>query len=71
MKTRERKPAPGAYEAAYREAVLKARQLQMDVGIELNKLFGTYHVFLLPTPQNRCGHELRCEVVTPTSPTVK
>ena len=26
---------------------------------------GGYHVFLLPLPRNRFGHELACEVVMP------
>ena len=26
---------------------------------------GEYHVFLLPLPRNRFGHELACEVVMP------
>ena len=30
--------------------------------------FGGYSVFALPNPENRRGHELRCEVVRPGSP---
>ncbi len=58
------------YEEAHCRAVLKARRLNIDVGIEKVKPFGrtAYAVRLLPRPENRCGWELRCEVVTPSSP---
>jgi hypothetical protein len=40
-----------------------ANKYGRDVGLERNDLFKTYALFLLPSPQNRYGHELRCEVV--------
>lgn len=58
------------YEEAYDDAVIKARQMKMDVGLEYNSIFKEYRVFLLPPPNSRFGHELRCEVVTPTSPRI-
>ena len=33
-------------------------------GIEANDLMKEWHVFMLPQKKNRCGHELRCEVVS-------
>ncbi len=36
-----------------------------DFGLEYNKLFKTFSFRRLPLPQNRYGHELRCEVVMP------
>lgn len=43
-----------------------ANELRMDVGLERNDLFKCFRLFLLPRPENRSGHELRCEVVSPT-----
>lgn len=54
------------YLAARAEAQGKADTLKMDVGIERNDLFKSFHVFLLPAVRYRSGHELRCEVVHPT-----
>jgi hypothetical protein len=54
-----------AYRKARAEAQEKANRLRMDVGIELNPIFKSFHVFLLPSAQHRCGHELRCEAVLP------
>lgn len=55
------------YKAAREDAQKRADEMNMDVGIEANHHFGgSYRVFLLPLPQHRQGHELRCEVVTPT-----
>jgi hypothetical protein len=34
-----------------------------DRGLESNELFRSFRFFMLPQKQNRCGHELRCEVV--------
>jgi len=50
------------YDEAFKEACSKAVQNQRDYGIEKNA-FG-FSTFMLPDPKNRCGHELRCEVVT-------
>ena len=41
------------------------RFVRMDVGLEANDLFKTWHAFLLPQRNNRTGFELRCEVVSP------
>jgi hypothetical protein len=54
---------PEAYYRAYQEACLGAYATGMDHGIE-NNAFG-FRSFMLPRPENRSGHELRCEVVTP------
>jgi hypothetical protein len=55
----------GAYRAAREEAQRKADELGYDFGLEANGLFKRFHVFMLPSAQYRCGHELRCEVVHP------
>ena len=56
------------YHDAYDAAVDDARRYKCDIGIE--KLGGQFRVFMLPKPENRCGFELRCEVVTPDSPRI-
>lgn len=58
---------PGAYEAAFAAAQALANQLGREVGIEKANEFGrtVYLVKHLPKPENRCGWELRCEVVQP------
>lgn len=64
------------YSEAYNTAVLKALTLrdagfpddQCEQGLEFNALFKTYSISTLPRPQNRAGHELRCEVVRPSDP---
>jgi hypothetical protein len=56
-----------SYEDAYEQARQTATRLGRDVGIMKNA-FGGYSVFALPNPENRRGHELRCEVVRPGSP---
>lgn len=55
------------YEDAYEQARQRADRTGRDVGIMKNA-FGGYSVFVLPNPENRRGHELRCEVVRPGSP---
>ena len=57
-----------SYNEALRAAVTMARTHKQEVGLERNPLFGNYSVFLLPRPENRSGHELRCEVVRPSDP---
>ena len=52
------------YEQARAEAQQKANAIGMDYGVERNRTFGTFAVFMLPGRDNRFGHELRCEVVT-------
>lgn len=52
------------YDRAFIEAVDKANRIGMDVGIARDA-FG-YSTFLLPRPENRCGRDLRCEVIRPT-----
>jgi len=51
------------YQEARAQAQAQADALGFDFGIEHNKLFKTYSVFMLPQKTNRRGHELRCEVV--------
>ena len=55
---------------AHTEAVGLADLCKRDVGIEKGKEFGkiVYGVYLLPNKENRYGHELTCEVVTPGTP---
>jgi len=55
------------YEEARAHAQRAANADGMDRGLEVLRLKGlpdNYHVFLLPERRNRCGHELRCEVVS-------
>jgi len=52
------------YHEARAEAQKQANALGFDYGLELNKLFRTYTVFMLPRREHRCGHELRCEVIS-------
>ncbi len=56
------------YHDAYDAAVEDSRRYKCDIGLE--KLNGAFRLFFLPNQQNRCGFELRCEVVTPDSPRV-
>ena len=55
------------WKAAHTAAVLLARELKRDVGIWRQEEFGRdgYNIRSLPRPENRYGHELRCEVVSP------
>jgi hypothetical protein len=52
------------YRVARAEAQKRANEFGYDYGLEKNKLFNTYTVFILPRMENRCGHELRCEVIS-------
>jgi hypothetical protein len=52
------------YKTAVAEAQAKADQFGVEYGIAKN-MFGGYSVFRLPQPENRSGHELRCQVVRP------
>lgn len=56
------------YEEARKFALKRAKQLNMDVGIEAVKEFGhkRFSVIGLPREENRQGYELRVEVVKPT-----
>jgi hypothetical protein len=60
-------PTDIAYRVAFNEAVAKADRLNADIGIARN-IFNGYDTFVLPRPENRRGHELRCEVVRPGTP---
>lgn len=57
------------YEEARIYAQFEADSDGMDRGIETSPMYSYpdnrefYRVFLLPRRENRCGHELRCEVV--------
>lgn len=57
------------YKQARAAAQSQANSMLMEVGIERTSL-GGYTWFLLPRPENRYGHELRCEVVTPVTNTL-
>lgn len=52
------------YEDCKKDAQEKASVTGRDQGVEYNKLFGYWRFFSLPNPENRVGHELRCEVIT-------
>lgn len=54
------------WDQAMAAAIYTADRLGRDVGI--GKVHGGYSVFVLPLPQHRQGHELRCQVVTPGTP---
>lgn len=49
------------YDEAKRKAQASADETGFDYGVEKNA-FG-FSCFMLPQKRNRCGHELRCEVV--------
>lgn len=58
------------YTKAHTYATELATACSRDVGIEKGEEFGrtVFRTFLLPNKENRCGHELHCEVVTPNTP---
>lgn len=56
------------YLACRAEAQKKADEMGYDYGLEANDIFKTFSHFMLPCAKNRCGHELRCEVVHPMNP---
>jgi hypothetical protein len=57
-----------AGDLAYREAKSQAQSAAdldgFDRGLEVNELFKSINMFMLPRRENRYGHELRCEVVS-------
>ena len=53
-----------AYKRLRFEAQAAANNDGFDRGIEANDLFQHWNMFRLPRRENRCGHELRCEVVS-------
>lgn len=55
---------------AHTYAVETADLCKRDCGLAKGKEFGreVFSVFLLPNTQNRYGHELTCEVVSPNTP---
>ena len=59
-----------AYKNARTEAQAKANATGYDHGIERNKIFKSFTVFMLPKRENRVGHELRCEIVYPEDLTI-
>jgi hypothetical protein len=54
-----------AYRECRAQAQAAANRTGYDHGLEANDLFKTFRFFMLPRKENRCGHELRCEVVHP------
>ncbi len=53
---------------AREHAQAKANKLGLSCGIEAPTPFRKeWLVILLPAEKHRCGHELRCEVVDPTT----
>jgi len=69
MNTTQTNPAKSStdYNAVYAYASALAKQLGREVGIEKMNEFGrtVYTCKMLPRPENRCGWELRREVVHP------
>lgn len=57
--------AHASYLEARAVAQARANETGHDIGLEANDLFRTWNSFMLPAPQYRSGHELRCEVVSP------
>lgn len=55
------------YECAKRDAQARADTTGFDYGIEANDVFKEWVTFMLPRRENRRGHELRCEVVSPSN----
>jgi hypothetical protein len=53
-----------AYIACRAEAQIAANADGFDRGLEANDVFKTFRHFMLPRRENRCGHELQCEVVS-------
>ena len=53
------------YPLAYKRATEIANRLNTDVGLMKN-LLGGWCVFALPQTENRRGHELNCQVVSPS-----
>jgi len=66
---RETPEGDAKYRAARAEAQRAANADGYDRGIEANDLMKEWRVFMLPQKRNRCGHELRCEVVSAMDPT--
>lgn len=58
------------WKEAHTAAVTLARKLGRDVGLWRVREFSRegYVIQSLPKPENRYGHELRCEVVHPSDP---
>lgn len=58
------------WKEAHTAAVHLARLLKHDVGIWRAKEIGRdgFNIRSLPRPENRYGHELQCEVVSPSDP---
>ena len=54
-----------SYLEARNNAQRQADEFGYDYGLEGNDVFKTWSTFMLPQRQNRTGHELRCEVVSP------
>jgi len=60
------------YQAAFNAAVELARLLGRETGLlkvacPLARR-DVYRVYTLPKPENRCGYELRCQIVRPDEP---
>lgn len=53
------------YQATRADAQARANAAGHDWGLEANDLYRNWTSFRLPCRQNRAGHELRCEVVSP------
>lgn len=57
-----------SYEIVRAEAQARANETGADFGVEHNELMREWSFFMLPSPKNRYGFELGCEVVHPEIP---
>lgn len=57
------------YTEALADAIDLANLTKREIGIEkLPGIKTAYSTRILPNPENRCGFELRCEIVRPGTP---
>ena len=61
------------YRDAHAAALSLAKLLGRETGIEAAKEYtrAGFNVHSLPRPENRCGFELRCELVRPDDPPMR
>lgn len=58
------------YDEAFNAAIDLSNLCKIDVGLEKAIEFNrkVYRIFMLPKKENRCGFELRCQVIIPNTP---
>ena len=61
------------YRQAWNAAIMLARELKREVGLERGKEYNStvYRVFPVPGEKFRFGHEARCQIVSPNEPLLK